>query len=176
VTLETYLGGEETTRPRELAYGLLREPPAPGFGHQILVGRIYRRIERHVRRSQAGQVVMSPIDVILDARRVLVVQPDLVFVSTERLAICKEQIWGAPDLVVEVLSMGTRRRDRTIKVGWFREYGVRECWLVDPSARHVEVIDLGGAANTPRVFEDRQTISSIVLPRLRLRPADVFDH
>jgi Uma2 family endonuclease len=169
------VAGEETNRPRELAYGILREPPAPGFPHQIIVGRLFTRLDHHVRRHSAGTVVMSPIDVILDRENHLVVQPDIVFVRSQRLGICRTQIWGAPDLVVEVLSTGSSRRDRTVKVAWYRKYGVRECWLVDAIGRTVEVIDLSAPPQQSREYLGRETLRSRVLPRLRLRPDALFD-
>jgi Uma2 family endonuclease len=174
VTVAAYLASEETNRPRELAYGIVREPAAPGFAHQIVVGRLHTRLDRHVRRNRAGVVVMSPIDVVLDAQRNLVVQPDIVFVRAERLGICRTQIWGPPDLVVEILSMGNARRDRTVKVEWYRRYGVRECWLVDAVAGSVEVIDLATAALACE-FRGRDIVRSAVLSRMRLRVADIFD-
>jgi Uma2 family endonuclease len=174
MTLDAYLAGEETNRPQELAYGVLREPAAPSFQHQIVVGRIHTRLDLHVRRLRAGLVVASPVDVILDAERALVVQPDVLFVSNARLGICTDRIWGAPDLVIEVLSIGHRQHDRTVKVGWYREYGVRECWLVDPFAREVEVMDLTQTSPVSSVCAPQRTIRSAVLPRLRLRPSDVF--
>ncbi|HEY5616994.1 MAG TPA: Uma2 family endonuclease [Vicinamibacterales bacterium] len=175
MTLEAYLTGEETMRPQELAYGVLREPPAPGFHHQIVVGRIHSRLERHVDRFKAGRVVLSPIDVILDRERALVVQPDIVFISTARLGICTDRIWGAPDLAIEVLSKSNRRHDCTVKVKWYRQYGVRECWLVDPRSCRIEVVDLTGPKDASHAFAGRQIVRSAVLPSLRLRPAAVLD-
>lgn len=174
LTLEAYLAGAETLRPQELAYGVLREPPAPGFHHQVVVGRLHVRLDRHVRRYKAGLVVLSPLDVILDTERALVVQPDLVFVSPARAGICRDRVWGAPDLTIEVLSKTNRRHDSDVKVTWYRRYGVRECWLVDPASSRIEVIDLTTAAGESLVFERRQLIRSKVLPRLRLRPANVM--
>ncbi len=174
MTVEEYLSGEETNRPQELAYGVLREPPAPTYQHQMIVGRLHVRLEPHVRRQNAGQVVMAPMDVILDRERALVVQPDLIFVSQSRRDICTDRIWGTPDLVVEVLSTSTRRHDSETKVDWYRRYGVRECWLVDPIAVQVTVIDLPAPDVARAVYEDDQRIRSMVLPRLRLRAKDVF--
>jgi len=174
LTIQAYLSGEETNRPQELAYGFLREPPAPGYHHQIVVGQLYERLQRHVQRYKLGRVILSPVDVILDPQRALVVQPDLVFVSTARQHICTDRIWGAPDLTIEVLST-YRRHDRTVKVGWYRKYGVRECWLADPGARRIEVMDLTAATGGACVFEERQVIRSAVLRYLRLRAADVFN-
>lgn len=175
MTVAEYLTGEETNRPQELAYGVLREPPAPTFAHQIVVGAIYERLNRHVRKYRLGRVVLSPMDVVLDCERHLVVQPDVLYVSTEREAICRDRIWGAPDLTIEVLSQGNQRHDHVVKGEWYRQYGVREYWLVDLIARHVEVRDLASPAATPRTVEDRALVRSRVLPRLRLRPADLFD-
>jgi len=175
ITLAAYLSGEETNRPQELAYGVLREPPAPSFHHQVIVGRIQHRLDRHVSRYAAGVVVASPVDVILDREKHLVVQPDVVFVRAERIDICQTRIWGPPDLVVEVLSLGNARHDRTVKVAWYQKYGVCECWLVDVIAKTVEVIDLAAPMRPSRTFRGRQTLRSAMLPRLRLRPSDVFD-
>lgn len=175
MTVAEYLTGEETNRPQELAYGVLREPPTPTFAHQIVVGAIYERLNRHVRKYRLGRVVLSPMDVILDVERHLVVQPDVLYVSAERETICRDRIWGAPDLAVEVLSQGNQRHDRIVKAKWYRQYGVREYWMVDLIGRHVEVRDLTSHDASPRTFDGRALVRSRVLPRLRLRVADVFD-
>jgi Uma2 family endonuclease len=172
-TLDEYLAGEETTRPRELAYGVVRDAPAPGFSHQLIVGRLFARLERHVERQGAGLVVASPVDVVLDAAKHLVVQPDIAFIDHARGRISRDRIWGAPDLVVEVLSDGTRRHDRVAKLAWYRRYGARECWIVDPVARAIKVVDLTSGA-PPRSFEDGQIVRSSVLPRLRMRAETAF--
>jgi Uma2 family endonuclease len=174
MTVDAYLASDETNLPQELAFGLLREPAAPGFPHQAVVGRIYERLVRHVRRHDAGRVIVSPIDVVLDRERALVVQPDVVFVSAGRLGLCTDRIWGAPDLCVEVLSTFRRRHDRTVKVAWYRQYGVRECWIVDPVAHSVEVVDLRAGDRPTVVLEDGARVRSVALPRLRLRVAGVF--
>jgi Uma2 family endonuclease len=175
LSTDEYLAGAETNRPQELAYGLLREPPAPGFHHQIIVARIHVQLDRHVRRYGLGLIVESPVDVILDRERALVVQPDVVFISNGRRAIATDRIWGAPDLAIEVLSRTNRRHDCHRKVGWYRHYDVRECWLVDPDARSITVINLAAADGGARLFDGERTLRSTVLPRLRMRAADAFD-
>jgi Uma2 family endonuclease len=173
-TVEEYLGLPETNRPQELAYGILREPPSPFGPHQLVVGRLYSRLDMHVRWRHLGQVVLSPIDVVLDREQALVVQPDLVFISAERRDILTDRIWGPPDLAVEVLSTTRRQHDRVVKVTWYREYGVRECWVVDPDAREIEVFDLT-TESPSRIFSGRQAVRSQLFPHLRVRPVDVFD-
>ena len=174
MTTVEYLDTDETNRPRELAYGVLREPPAPFFSHQAIVLRIARILGDHVEPRGLGQVAVAPLDVILDVDNGLIVQPDVLFVSHERLSIIHNQVWGAPDLVVEVLSRATAARDRAEKLGWYRQYGVRECWLVDLSHEEVVVVDLTGPGVTRRPARGTATIRSTVLPDLEIAAAAIF--
>ncbi len=168
MTVADYLGTPETNRPQELVYGILREPPAPLYGHQAIVTRITALLDRFVRRTKLGTVCVSPVDVVLDRERALVLQPDIIFVSAERAHIITDQVWGAPDLVVEVLSPRTAKRDRTRKLEWYREYGVKECWLVDDHAGEITVIRLDkGAEARGRTYRGRQRFHSRVLPGFR---------
>ncbi|PYN35461.1 MAG: hypothetical protein DMD98_08740, partial [Candidatus Rokuibacteriota bacterium] len=82
----------------------------------------------HVRAHGLGEVYVAPFDVILDPRTTVV--PDLVFVVRDRLEIVAERgVEGAPDLLVEVLSPGTARRDRVRKLNAYARHGVRHYWL-----------------------------------------------
>src|SRR5438552_1236860 len=139
MTTWEYLDTDETNLPRELVHGIAREPPAPFFSHQHVVLKIARLLADYVESAQLGTVGIAPLDVILDEARALIVQPDVLFVAAERLSIIHDQVWGGPDLVVEVLSAGTALHDRTSKLGWYRQYGVRECWLVDVSGDRLTV-------------------------------------
>jgi Uma2 family endonuclease len=174
LTLQEYLSGEETNRPMELDFGVVREPAAPSWGHQLVVGRVCVSLDEHVSRHQLGRVVPSPIDVVLDRGRALVVQPDVVFIATERLHICTDRVWGPPDLTVEILSMGTARHDSTVKLSWFQRYGVRECWLVDPVGQEVSVVSFSESTRSSRVCAEDELVQSNVLPQLRLRVGDLF--
>ena len=174
MTTSDYLGGEETNRPRELAYGVLREPPAPFFSHQQLVFRVARLLEDHAEPRGLGRVGLAPIDVVLDAERALVVQPDVLFVAAARLSIIRNQVWGAPDLVVEVLSPGTESRDHVEKLGSYRQYGIREYWIVDLAGERVTVIDLSAGAIEIHVFDRLATIRSRVLPEFQATVSSLF--
>lgn len=173
MTTDDYLRDEETSRRRELVWGMVREPPAPLWGHQEVVTRLGARLSEHVLAHDLGRVAVAPIDVVLDADRALILQPDVVFVSTARLHLIRGQVWGAPDLIVEVLSAGTARRDRTVKLGWYARYGVREAWLVDPRRGGIEVVDLARGGTHTIASSDR--LVSTVLPDIVLVPKDVLD-
>ena len=154
----------ETNRTRELAYGVVREPPAPFFSHQRVVLHLAALLVDHVGRKNLGEVAIAPLDVVLDRARNLIVQPDVLFIARERLSIIDKQVWGAPDLVVEVLSAGTEDHDRGEKLSWYRQYGVRESWLVDGRTDTITVVDFGGPEPVRRIAHDYHVIQSAVLP------------
>ena len=173
-TVNSYFSGPEQLRRTELVWGIIREPPAPKYGHQSVVTRTVVLLDHYVREHGSGRVCVSPVDVVLDPGKALVVQPDVVFVSNERLEIVRDQIWGAPDVVAEVLSTATQRRDRTLKWRWYRRYGVREYWLIDPVEQSVKVavFDPQRPARR-RVFCNHAAVKSTVLPAFD-RPASAF--
>ena len=175
MTADEYLyDTEEINRIRELAAGVLREPPAPFFAHQKTVLRISWLLHEHVEARRLGEVAVAPIDVVLDHARALILQPDVIFISAERAGIIRNQVWGAPDLVVEVLSAGSAHYDRTEKLGWYRQYGVRECWLADTDAAELTRIDFTGAQPDVQVARGVASIRSVVLPDLTVRAVAVF--
>ena len=164
----------ESNRIRELAMGVIREPPAPYFSHQQLVLKVARVLSDHVEPRRLGSVAVAPVDVILDREKNLVVQPDVLFISTERLSIIRNQVWGPPDLLVEVLSDSTKKFDRGEKLGWYRQYAVRECWLVDLYGNSVTVMDFTGGTPIERVAKGPDAIKSSVLPDLQLTAFGIF--
>lgn len=172
MTVTRYFELPETVQPMELVYGVVREPPAPRYGHQSAVTRLASLLDAHVREQRLGHVCVSPVDVVLDESAALVVQPDIVFVSRERSAIIRDRIWGPPDLAVEVLSPRTALRDRTVKVGWYRRYGVGECWLLDVRAGTVDVYVFGPRELRCR-FEDNDAMQSRALPGWSATPASI---
>ena len=171
-TTDDYLSMPETNRPAELVYGVVREPPAPLYGHQKVVGQLFHLLKMHVEKEQLGEVCISPIDVVLDEEAALVVQPDVIFISKERSSIIRNHIVGAPDVVVEVVSPGSEHRDRTIKVAWYRRYGVRECWIVNSHLRTIDVID--GGTGAIESFTGGQAIRSHALPTFAAAIHDCF--
>lgn len=175
MTTHEYLNTPETVLPRELAFGVLRVADAPCASHQRVVLEFLLAMAPFVRARHLGEVLPAPIDVILDADAALVVQPDLVFVSTGRSHIVGDRIDGAPDLVVEVLSPHPRIGSVEERVGWFARCGVRECWLAHLVERRLAVLSLEtGRVGDRAVSFDREPIRSTVLPELHLTPFQVF--
>ncbi len=91
-----------------------------------------------MREHRLGQTAIAPPDMVLAPSRA--VQPDVVFISNERSGIIQRHLNGAADLVAEVISAESRRRDRIDKRDLYEQHGVREYWLIDPEAGTVEVL------------------------------------
>jgi Uma2 family endonuclease len=163
MTLDEYLSGPEEVRRRELVWGQVREPPSPFVSHQRVTLAIATLLHAHVRERDLGTVLMAPMDVILDEANALVVQPDVMFIERSRAGILRDFVRGAPDLVIEIASRGTTTYDRRVKLGWYRQYGVRECWLVDFVPDEVTVVTLRGPERS-RTARGHERIQSDVLP------------
>lgn len=126
----------------EVIDGELYMTPAPSWQHQNAASALHGLIWGYVRNRNLGKIVTAPTGVVLDDENG--VQPDLVYVSRERMDIISERgIEGAPDLVVEVLSPRTAARDRGIKMRRYAVAGVPHYWIVDPANRTLEAYRLG---------------------------------
>lgn len=129
-----------TNQPCELWDGELIMSPAPSFYHQEIVLRFSHQLYRWVLERKLGKVVNGPVDMILSPHRVM--QPDVVFISRERVGIIDKTINGPVDLAAEVISLGDRNRDRIEKRHLYEQCGIKEYWLIDPEAQMVEVLHL----------------------------------
>jgi len=158
----------------ELIEGALRVVPSPSVAHQEVSKRLYRALVEWIEDRGLGKVYFAPLDVVLSEYDV--VQPDLLYVSSERIGIVKEaNIWGSPDLVVEVLSPGTAGWDRKIKRQTYARFGIRELWLADPESRSIEVATLtDGDLSTSSAYGPGSTLRSPILPGFSLSVDIVF--
>ncbi|MFA0785121.1 Uma2 family endonuclease [Fervidibacter sacchari] len=130
-TLEEWLKLPEGPPFYELEDGRLIVMPSPRLEHQEVVGMLYFVLDRWVEEHDLGTVVMA-VDVALPTGRGYI--PDLTFIRRDREGelIGKDgKIHGAPDLVVEVVSPGTKVRDRYKKMQGYFEAGVEWVWLID---------------------------------------------
>jgi Uma2 family endonuclease len=111
------------------------------------------------------QALVSPIDVVLADHSV--VQPDVIYVRAARSSIIRDRVEGAPDLVVEVLSPGTARRDLGEKLRLYAEAGVAEYWIVDPGLQSFEFLVRSGDSFHLRL-PDGPVYRSATIPDLEL--------
>ena len=166
----------ETNQPHELWDGELIMAPAPFFDHQKIVLRFYRRLDDWVLSRNLGEVIASPIDMVLSPHRA--VQPDVAFISKQRLAIIQRAIMGPADLVAEVVSLGGRNRDRIEKRDLYEQHGVKEYWIIDPEPETVEVLALVNGryelVQRSRHGETAETAASRLLPGFEVSVAYLF--
>jgi Uma2 family endonuclease len=163
-------------KPMELIDGALRVADSPMPRHQSAVLQLLLALDAHVRPRDLGRMWVAPLDVVLNDRRALIVQPDLFFISNERSWIVTDRVRGAPDLVVEVLSPNPRIGRTDERVRWFEEHGVRECWLVHQDQRSITVIEFENRRETSRrSFQRRDAMASSVLPEFTSSLDDILD-
>ncbi|MEW6399503.1 MAG: Uma2 family endonuclease, partial [Bacillota bacterium] len=137
-------------------------------------GRLEKMLREWVEEQHLGEVYDAPTDVVLSEHNV--VQPDIFYISRERLGIIKvANIQGAPDMVVEILSPNSLEWDRVTKRHLYAKYGVREFWVVDPEGRTIEVTVLRGRElATLQVYPTGTTLVSPLLPGLQVPIDQVF--
>lgn len=139
-TLEDYLALPEERRV-ELIDGEIYDMAAPTYIHQILGDKIQNAFDFYIERKRGSCIaVTSPIDVQLDCDDKTVVQPDVLIVC-DLSKLRKGRVYGAPDLVVEVLSPSTSPKDRILKLAKYKIAGVREYWIVDPKRKRIFVYE-----------------------------------
>jgi Uma2 family endonuclease len=131
---------DETERYEIYDGRLLSMSPSPSYYHQRLVARLYLLLVGFVQPRELGEVIFAPMDVIMSEDNTA--QPDLLFIAKENAGIVKNWVFGSPDLVVEILSPSSIRRDRHDKLEQYARFGVKEYWIVDPANRSLEILTL----------------------------------
>ncbi len=159
----------------EVLRGELHMTPAPNWKHQQAVYSLGFLLKLFLQRRRLGKACPAPIDVILPAVATPV-QPDLVFISKDRMEIIKEGgIEGAPDLIIEVLSPSNWLTDRRTKFEIYALAGVREYWIADPRVRSLEVFALrNGVYELLGKFGPGEKADSEVLPGFEPAIDEIF--
>ncbi|MCD8396814.1 MAG: Uma2 family endonuclease [Lachnospiraceae bacterium] len=140
-TLEDYYALPDDQRV-ELIDGVIYDMAAPNMAHQTAVTAMTVQLNNYI-NSRGGRCLAypSPVDVQLNCDDRTMVQPD-VLVVCDRDKIIKRCVYGAPDLVVEILSPSSERKDLTIKLAKYIGAGVREYWVIDLRLEKVIVYDI----------------------------------
>jgi Uma2 family endonuclease len=155
--------------------------PDDGKRHEIIDGEHYvtpsPNLRHQVQHPGTGRAFLAPFDVVFSFYDV--VEPDLLFVAGDQLDILTPQnVQGAPALVVEILSKGTRKKDEQIKRRLFERANVREYWLVDPELDLIKIYRRLEDGSFPRVAEitseDEDELTTPLLPAFSLPLTDLF--
>lgn len=156
----------------EIIDGVLIVTPLAVPFHQLVQIRLSRAFDRATLAEDAGIVLNAPVDIVFAPRQVAI--PDIVFISRDRVGIIGSMaIEQPPDIVVEILSPSTKRRDLGAKRRLYARYGVREYWIADTAARALTVLVLPGDGYEP-LPQERGIARSEVLPGLAVGVAALF--
>ena len=166
---------EEEGKHYELIEGELVVNPAPFLRHQRILTKLISALDHYFDEHGGGEVLPAPIDVVLSSE--LVLQPDLVIVTSARSSLIsnRKNVQGAPDIAIEILSEGTRRKDVVTKRRLYEQFGVDEYWIVDPEIDAVQIYRRSGDAFVRAAeLEAGDTITSPLLPGFALPLQKVF--
>lgn len=140
-TLADYYSWPEDERI-ELIDGAIYDMEAPSFSHQDIMLEIAFHLKKYIKENKGNcKVMVAPLDVQIDCDNRTMVQPDIVVVCSKD-KVTKKNIFGAPDLVMEILSKSTRKKDMGIKLAKYIDANVREYWIVDIEKERVIVYDI----------------------------------
>jgi len=177
LTYDDFLLFPDDGQRHELIDGEHYVTPSPIVPHQVIVGNLHFAFRRYLEGSPIGEIFLAPLDVVLS--RFDVVEPDLLYVAATRKGevLTRQNVQGAPNLVIEVGSPGTRRRDETIKRRLYERAGVSEYWIVDPELEVVRVYRredavYGRPCELSREADD--VLTTPLLPGLEPRLDEVF--
>jgi Uma2 family endonuclease len=177
LTYDDFVLFPDDGKRHELIDGEHYVTPSPNTKHQRVAGSLYLLIGSWLEDHPIGQVFFAPYDVVISAFDV--VEPDLLYLSNERAAqvITPLHAKGVPELVIEIASKGTRKRDETIKRRLYERSGVSEYWVVDPA---IDVIRIYRQENErfgrplELSCEAGDVLTTPLLPGLELPLARVF--
>jgi Uma2 family endonuclease len=176
LTYDDFLLFPDDGKRHELIDGEHYVTPSPSRKHQAISWNLTIIIGSYLESHPVGRAFAAPFDVVFS--NFDVVEPDLLFISNARLeALTSKNVQGAPNLVVEIGSPSTRRRDEIIKRKLYERFGVEEYWVIDPEIETIAVYRRVGESYQ-RVLElaveRHDTLATTLLPHLTLPLQQIF--
>lgn len=178
LTYDDFLLFPDDGKRHELIDGEHYVTPSPNTRHQRISGRLHLLAGGWLQEHPVGQLFYAPFDVVFS--RFDVVEPDLIYMSNERAAaiLTDKHVAGVPELVIEIGSPGTRKRDETIKRRLYERSGVDEYWVIDPDLDVIRVFRRSGDTfQRPQELsaEAGDVLTTPLLPRLTIELARIFN-
>ena len=175
-TYEDFLNFPNDGKRHEIIDGDHYVTPSPNTKHQRVATSLTVALGSYLRHDAIGEVFAAPFDVLLSDRDV--VEPDLLYISRERAGILTDKhVRGSPDLVVEILSPGTRKTDEVTKRKLYERFDVQEYWVVDPELDTIKVYrraDGVFARAAELTAEAGDILTTPLLPEFSVSLADLF--
>ena len=177
LTYDDFVLFPDDGKRHELIDGEHYVTPSPNTRHQRISGNLHFLIRSWLEEHPVGQVFYAPLDVIFS--NFDVVEPDLLYMSNGQAAqiATGTHVHGVPELLVEIASPGTRKRDETIKRRLYERFGVTEYWVVDPDLDVVRVYRRNGDhfdRPIELLREAHDVLTAALLPQLDLPLDRIF--
>jgi Uma2 family endonuclease len=165
-------------RRHELIDGEHCVTPSPNRKHQAIVWNLTGMMWTYLQQHPIGRAFTAPFDVVFSEFDV--VEPDLLYISGVRQqeVLTEQHVRGAPDLVVEVGSPGTRQRDETAKRRLYERFAVSEYWVIDPELDTIKIYRRAADRYTRAAeltLEHGDTLTTPLLPELRMPLVKIFE-
>jgi Uma2 family endonuclease len=179
LTYEDYMCGREEMRRYDILDGVKVYMPNPTINHQRTLRRVASVLERYEETSRRGVAIVAPCDVLMRRNPLRIRQPDVLFISSERLGNRSlddpAPLSPAPELVVEILSPSDTIRVLEGKLADYVIVDVKECWVVRRGERTVEVLRLAKEGiDSVAVYAEGETVQSLAFPDLMLDVSEIF--
>ncbi len=144
--------------------------PAPRTDHQLVSGELLRQFANYL-IDKPCRIFAAPYDVMLDEDKnnsQNIVQPDLLVVCDKKKLENGKYCLGAPDLIIEILSPSTAKKDLLIKRHLYEKYGVKEYWIADPEHKDITVLLLqeDGKYSEPKIYPTDEKVTPSLFPDL----------
>jgi Uma2 family endonuclease len=176
-TYADYLEWDESVHC-ELINGALVMMSPPVTSHQRVLSRLFLQLGKFL-EGKAGEVFPAPFSLRLSPKNDLsddtVFEPDITVVC-DTSKIDEHGCIAAPDLIVEILSPSTARRDRTLKFSKYEEAGVREYWIADPEKKTLQMCILENGNYAISHYTPAATVPVHVLPGCEINLKSVFGY
>ena len=174
-TYSDYADWEDDNR-WELIDGVPRMMAAPSYSHQSILMALASQFYSFLRGKQC-RIVQAPFDVRLNytTRDDIVVQPDLLVVCDRDKLGDGKNLKGAPDLAIEILSPSSSKYDKTTKFKLYKQSGVREYWIVDPTDKTIAVYIFEQENLSMRYYDETETITVHALEGCEIDLSPVFE-
>ena len=158
----------------ELHQGKIVFMPSPLAPHQIVSDNLHTYISYFVKQNKLGRMLAAPMDVRFTKHDT--VQPDLLFISNDRLTIIEKIVEGAPDLVIEIKSPSNTASELQYKKYLYEMGGVREYWLVNLELKTIKQYELiDEELHLQRTLTVSDSLRSVVLPHFEIEVGRVFE-
>ena len=176
LTYDDFVHFPDDGKRHELIDGEHYVTASPNTKHQRIVLSLTNLIWNFLKRNPIGEVFGAPFDVVFS--NFDVVEPDILYISNQRSRVLTEKnVQGAPDLVVEVGSPATRRRDEKTKLELYERVGVSEYWVVDPDLDVIKVyrsVEGRYQRVAELTLDGRDVLTTPLLPGLELPLTEIF--